>query len=154
MQIPIGMVVTSVEKFSNDKCQIFGFWYYKDLYVPATEAEKKRIFSDLIHNKCKQLKITGSLEQIGHMLLQSDRFQSADKNATRMYVTLMNKLEDEASISISFDDVMTPQGTGLSIDTVCEFDETVETIRAKIFAETDFIELEISNNWSLLNLFS
>jgi len=150
MQIPIGMVVTSVKKFSNGKCQLFGFWYYKDFYVPATLSEKKKIFSDLLLSKCKQLKVTGSFEQIGHLLLQADRFQSADEEATRLFVILINKLNDATSTSIAFDDVMTPQGTGLTLDTICEFDETVETIRAKIFAETDFIELEISSSWSFL----
>lgn len=144
------MVVTAVDKFSNGKCQLFGFWYYKDFYVPVTVSEKKRIFSDLLLNKCKQLKVKGSFEQIGHLLLQADRFQSADEEATRLFLLLITKLDDSTSTSIAFDDVMTPQGTGLSLDTVCDFDETVETIRAKIFAETDFIELEISPNWTFL----
>ncbi len=151
MQIPIGMVVTSVEKLSNGKCQLFGFWYYKDFYVPINLHEKKKIFSDLLFDKCKQLQITGSFEQIGYLLLQADRFKSADEEATRLFVTLITKIDDATSISIAFDDVMTPQGTGLSLDTICEFDETVETIRAKIFSETDFIELEIAASWSFFN---
>ena len=68
----------------NGNCQLFGFWYYKDYYVPVTVAEKKKIFSDLLFSKCNQLKVTGSFEQIGHLLLQADRFQSANEEATRL----------------------------------------------------------------------
>jgi two-component SAPR family response regulator len=152
MQIPIGMIITSVMHINESKAQLFGFWYYKDLYVPQSQEEKQKVFSDLLFEKCKQLKIIGSLAQISDILMQADRFQSLDEDANKLFTILIDKLEDSPNTSIAFDDVMNPKGTGLAIDTVCEFDETIDSIRNKIFANTDFIELQLSENWTFFNL--
>ena len=56
MQIPIGMVVTSVDKFSNGKCQLFGFWYYKDFFVSKDIGGRKRRVGEterMKNEKCK-----------------------------------------------------------------------------------------------------
>lgn len=150
MQIPIGMVVTSLNCITiNSQYEISGLWYYKSLQVPSSLAEKKAILSDLLLGKCKQLKILGNFDQISQLVMQGDRFEDAETNddTNEFYVKLMNRLEECAGLGIALDSIGSPQGTGITIDTICEFDITLDKLRELINSDSDFITLNINRDW-------
>lgn len=150
MQIPIGMVITSLNCITiNSQYEISGLWYYKSLQVPSSLAEKKAMLSDLLLGKCKQLKILGNFDQISQLVMQGDRFEDAEINddTKNFYVTLMNRLEDCVGLGIALDSIWSPQGTGIAIDTICEFNITLDALRELINSDSDFISLTIKSDW-------
>jgi len=148
MKVPLGMLITSATFINESQSEIFGFWYYAEMYVPSSIDEKKRLFHDLMTGRSVQLMVRGSFQQVSELLLQTDTFDGTNDKQIKHYTSLLKALRENPGRSVSFDDIMSPRGSGLSLDTVCEFDETIESIKSKIAAKKDEIILAISPGWS------
>ena len=102
-----------------------------------------------MNSRCLQLTITGSFQQILDLLLQSDRFNNGLKASIDHFNTLTNGLKQYAGQNISFEDIANPNGTGLSMDITCMFEETQQSLQKKINEVRDQIQLRIDPSWSL-----
>ncbi len=52
MELPLGMLVYSAHRQSDESALIMGLWYYKEMYVPTTIIEKKHSVDDLKSRRC------------------------------------------------------------------------------------------------------
>jgi hypothetical protein len=148
MELPVGMLIYWASRFEDDHAVISGMWYYKEMVVPSTVAEKKQSVLDLKAKRCTVLNIHGTFDQVLDLLVQSDRFQKMEETEIQHFNKLteemLNPPDNKASI---FDEVYRLKGTSLMIDTVVDIDETIEDITAQHNAGKA-ICVRLSEKWS------
>ena len=149
MEFAISISAFWVAKNVTERYSMLGIWYYKDYFLPNTKEEKLAIVNDIRNNKCVILYVKGSLTQISDLLSQSDRYRDAGAAEIREFTELIDKLEKlSPTKQIFFDDINNLKGTTLSIDTLCDIDDTMDDIQKQLKAKQ--VSIEISKDWSLL----
>lgn len=142
------MLIYSASCESKEKARITGMWYYSEIFVPRTSAEKKSSILDFKKKRCLFLDVQGSFRQIGDLLMQSDKFQKGSELEIRQLAKLMDQLEVSGHKPILFDDVNNVCGTALSLDTVCAVEETEEDVITQINSPKKMVFVTISKQWS------
>ena len=66
--IVIGMLAAYACFSKDEHSELFGFWYFKEMGLPSTKDEKQSFFHDLMTERCCQLSLKGSLEQIWEII--------------------------------------------------------------------------------------
>ena len=153
-QVPIGMLVTSIKNHGNDLFEIFGFWYYKELGLPATKQEKKGFFGDLMTERCCQVSIKGSSRQVEEIIsfayVNFPESAGEEKETQNKIISMFNFLRNTPNGFYPFDDLMDPKGTALPLDITVRVDEDFNSLKKKILSKPDVVELRIEREWSLL----
>lgn len=147
MRVPLGMLVTSAKYIEDDTAEMFGFWYYKEMHVPSTVEEKKKLFWDLLNGRCVPLRVKGTFQQILDLIMQSDKYSKAEEEEVRQFKILADGMETNAGKRIAFENLVRFEGTSLSLDADCEVNVTIESIRERIYHDRRTVELKISVNW-------
>lgn len=148
MTIPLGAIIISACYLDEENTSLQAVWYYRDLYVATTQEEKKMIGSDIVSGRAVLLSLSGSAFQILNIIWQSDGFMYGGNLNEEKARLLASGLEANAGKTISFDNVISPQGTGLAIDLICDITDSMETLQDKINNHRDTVKLTLSTEWS------
>jgi hypothetical protein len=146
--MPIGMLAAYVRFSKYEQSELFGFWYFQEMGLPSTRDEKLAFFHDLMTERCCQLRLKGSLEQIWEII---EVFGQAGGKVPQ-YPELLDAVKQHGAIRVTFDDLAEAKGTSLELNTLVKVTEPMESVVAKVKNRRDVVELEIEPGWSLLNV--
>jgi hypothetical protein len=153
-RVPIGMLITSVRNVGNDERELFGFWYHKEIGLPISEEERKNFLSDLMIERCCQVSIKGSRNQVEEIVsFAYSSFNQGEGNEEKVQkeiVSIFNFLRTTPDAAHLFDDLMEPKGTSLPANIIVMVDEDYNSLKRKILAKPDTIKLELDKDWSLM----
>lgn len=150
MELPLGMLVYSAHRESDEHARIMGMWYYKEMYVPSTIIQKKLSIEDFKSKRCLFIDVVGSFSQICDLLMQTDKYHRGSDSDINHFAMLRDQLLNSPK-PILFDDVNNIQGKALSLDTICAVDETQEDILEQINRPKKMVFVTISSEWTWLN---
>lgn len=145
--VPIGMLAAYACFSKDEKSELFGFWYFQEMGLPSTRDEKRAFFHDLMTERCCQLSLKGSLEQIWEIIEVSG--QTGGK--VPHYPELLEAVKQHGAIRVTFDDLAEAKGTSLELNTLVRVTEPMESVVAKVKNRRDVVELKIEPGWSLLH---
>ena len=153
-QVPVGMLVTHLANRANEVFEIFGFWYYKELGLPATKEERKGFFGDLMTERCCQVSIKGTSQQVEEIISFAyaglpESFEK-EKETQKKIISMFKFLRDTSDALYVFDDLADPKGTSLPLDITVRVDEDFTTLKKKILSKPDVVELRLEKKWSLM----
>ena len=151
MELPLGMLVYSAHRQSDESALIMGMWYYKEMYVPTTIIEKKHSVDDLKSRRCLFIVVTGTFSQICDLLMQTDKFKKGGDYELKLFSGLTDQLIAPSLKPIVFDDVYNIHGKALALDTICPVEESQEDILEQINSPKKMIYVTISKEWSWLS---
>ena len=143
-ELTIGMLITYAN-FSNDKSEIFGFWYFKEMGLPATRDDKRAFFHDLMTDRCCQLSLKGNQSQIRQLI---EVMGEAAHKLPSDYL-LQEGISQYGSIRVTFDDLGEPQGTSLAVNLPVRVTDPFETVIQKVKNRGDVVELNLESDWNL-----
>lgn len=150
MNLPIGMLIYWVHRFSDEHATVSGLWNYKEIYVPSTVEEKKQSIIDLKNKRCTVINISGTFNQILDVLVQSDTIQTISLLDVDQFIKLRDKMVSSNDKPIIFDDVYNVKGTSLSIDTSIDVETDIEELKSSVKAGKSS-HIFIAEDWSLNN---
>lgn len=151
MEFPLGMLIYSAHRQSDENAQIIGMWYYKEMLVPTSIAEKKQSLLDFKNKRCLFIDVVGSFSQICDLLMQTDKFHRGRDGDINQFAKLRDQLISSPTKPVLFDDLNNTQGKALSLDTICTVDETQEEILEQIYSPKKMVFVTISKEWSWLS---
>lgn len=153
-RVPIGMLIASIKNVGNEALEIFGFWYYKEVGLPIKKDERKIFLSDLMSERCCQVRITGSNNQIEEIIsFAYSAFNQDVKNEEAIQkeiVSIFNFLKSTPDAAYIFDDLMEPKGTSLPANIIVMVNEDYSSLKKKIQAKPDVVNLKLDKDWSLM----
>jgi hypothetical protein len=146
-ELVIGMIAAYACFSENGQSELFGFWYYKEMGLPASREEKRAFFHDLMIGRCCQLSLKGSIDQIRHIL------ELSEEGVREMpsYSELHEGLTLHGAIRVTFDDLAAPEGTSLELNIPVRVTDTTETVIQKVKSCRDVVELELEPGWSIVD---
>ena len=134
--------------------EIFGFWYYKELGLPATKEERKSFFGDLMAERCCQVSIKGTSQQIEEIISLAfaglPESIGNEKETQKTIVSIFDFLRENSNALHQFDDLMNPKGATLPLDVTIRVDEDFDSLKKKILSKPDVVQLRLDKDWSLL----
>ncbi len=146
-ELPIGMLAMYVRFSKDEPSELFGFWYFKEMGLPSSVVEKQAFFMDLMAERCCQVSLKGSLDQIGEIIGVSEQEQSR----IPPYPELIAAVDQYGTIRVAFDDLSAPAGTSLGVDVLVKVKESQDTVIRELKNGNSVVNLEIDPEWSLLN---
>lgn len=145
--VPIGMLAAYACFSKDEQSELFGFWYFQEMGLPSMRDEKRAFFHDLMTERCCQLRLKGSLEQIWEIIEVSGQ----EGGKVPQYPELLEAVKQYGAIRVSFDDLAEAKGTSLELNTLVRVTEPMESVVAKVKNRRDVVELKIEPGWSLLH---
>jgi hypothetical protein len=142
------MLVARIYFLKTGMVELFGFWYWDPPKVPWTEKGMNFFGMDLLANKCAQVRVFGTSDQINDLfiLTLSTNLDDGPYHFTKRGESVLEMGPGEGAVWV---DLADPKPNFVPISSIVEVQEDEKTIFQQLKAGEDLITLNLHPSFKL-----
>lgn len=147
-KVPLAMLVARISISKTNLVEMFGFWYWNPPNAPWSREEMSGFTLDLMANKCAQVSVIGTMDQINDLfiLTLSTDPDNGPYHFTERGESVLGMGPGDSAVWV---DLSNPKPDFVPINCLVEVQEDEKTVFEKLKAGVDQITLNLHPSFKL-----